>query len=407
MTAVSLNWSLKPGYPASMGRAENNDGSCREVASGRHAGKWRVQFTTQLPTGKKGRLSRLFSTKTEAREFLVALRHGAKVEAHRKTQALTLAMWFEWLAENDWPESLVPMTVKNRQGRFENHTRPHLGDVPLTELDPMTVRAFYSHLRSEGVGLSVLHEIRSDLVRVFNQAVSPYQRVPTTVANPFRLPLPGREPRRAVALTPEAAYRALTARSLTDSQRAMLAVFLLGGLRLGEQMALTKGQLRFDDDLIVVDRAVQIGEGWKQEVGLPKGRKTRCAVMCQLLKSAMEDVSAHLGPEDLLWPAATENKPRMKKLVYATWRTVVKDAGLPEYMSPHDCRLSHVNWIEKLMPDVSKTTLQEHVGHSAKGVTEANYTRPITTSQKVLRDNLDRLFETVKTAQSPKTAQAS
>lgn len=388
-----------------MGRAENNDGSCQEVISGKHAGKWRVQFTTQLPTGKKSRLSRLFSTKTEARSFLIALRHGVKVESHRKAQALTLSNWFQWLVDNDWPESLAPLTVQNRKCRFDKHIKPHLGDIPLTKLDPMTVRAFYVHLRAEGVGNSVIHEIRGDLVRVFNQAVSPYQRVPMTVANPFRLPLPAREPRTAVALTPETAYAALTAPTLTDGQRAMLAVFLLSGMRLGEQMALTKSQLRFDEDLIVIDRAVQVGKGWKQEVGLPKGKKTRCAVMCSLLKAILADATLHLSPDDLVWPAATENKPRMKKLVYATWRTVVKDGGLPQAMSPHDCRLTHINWIEKLMPNVSKTTLQEHVGHSAKGVTEANYTRPITTSQKMLRDNLDCLFEAVKTAQNQKSAQ--
>jgi len=62
-------------------------------------------------------------------------------------------------------------------------------------------------------------------------------------------------------------------------------------------------------------------------------------------------------------------------------------------MSPHDCRLTHINIIEKLMPMVSATTLKEHVGHAASGVTEANYTRPLTTAQAVLRDELDRVFK--------------
>jgi hypothetical protein len=61
-------------------------------------------------------------------------------------------------------------------------------------------------------------------------------------------------------------------------------------------------------------------------------------------------------------------------------------------MSPHDCRLSHINWIEKLCPEVSATTLKEHVGHAADGVTEVNYTRPITPSQALLRESLDRLL---------------
>jgi integrase len=81
----------------------------------------------------------------------------------------------------------------------------------------------------------------------------------------------------------------------------------------------------------------------------------------------------------------------MKKLVYATWRTIVKDAKLPPDMSPHDCRLTHINWIEKLIPEVSRTTLKEHVGHAADGVTETNYTRPLSTAQSGLRDALERV----------------
>ena len=48
------------------------------------------------------------------------------------------------------------------------------------------------------------------------------------------------------------------------------------------------------------------------------------------------------------------------------------------------------------MPKVSVTTLKEHVGHAATGVTEANYTRPIMPSQKILRDELDRVFGSLK-----------
>jgi integrase len=77
--------------------------------------------------------------------------------------------------------------------------------------------------------------------------------------------------------------------------------------------------------------------------------------------------------------------------VYATWRTILKDGGLPAEMTPHDCRLTHINWIEKLMPEVSATTLKEHVGHAGEGVTQVNYTRPITSSQKILRDGIERV----------------
>ncbi len=128
-----------------------------------------------------------------------------------------------------------------------------------------------------------------------------------------------------------------------------------------------------------------------QSVGLPKGDKVRTAVMCDTLKRLLEPVIEGFREDDLIWPQASENKPRMKALFYATWRRIRKEAGLPEDMSPHDCRLTHINWIEKLCAEVSPTTLKEHVGHSADGVTGVNYTRPLTPAQEVLRRAIERL----------------
>ena len=115
------------------------------------------------------------------------------------------------------------------------------------------------------------------------------------------------------------------------------------------------------------------------------------AVISPSLRSLLEPLVEGKADEDYVWSALSVNQARAKKLVYATWRTVVKDAKLPPEMTPHDCRLTHINWIEKLMPDVSPTTLKEHVGHAAEGVTELNYTRPIIASQQILRDNLERV----------------
>lgn len=376
-------------------RADNLDGSCKEVLTGRHKGKWRVQFSFKDEFGRKQRISRLFSTKTDGKNFLGDLRHGARIEAAQSKKELTLSGWFDWLAEHDWPEELDEKTIAIRQGRFNKYVRNVLGGSSLTKIDPLVVRSFYRRLRDDGVGEATVHAIKANLVRVFNQAVTPYGRVPMTHANPFRLVLKSSPPREAIALTPAEAQGALW-HDMTLEQRTMLAVFLLAGLRLSEQMALTREQLLFDQDLIYVDRAVKLKKDGAQYVGLPKGDKKRLAVMCPTLKGLLLELADGMAAEQVLWPSAMENKPRQKKLVYATWRTIVKDAELPTSMSPHDCRLTHINWIEKLLPDVSSTTLKEHVGHAAEGVTEVNYTRPITPAQALLRKGVERLISPPK-----------
>ncbi len=58
--------------------------------------------------------------------------------------------------------------------------------------------------------------------------------------------------------------------------------------------------------------------------------------MCNTLKKLLDPGNEGLNDDDLIWPQATENKPRKKALAYATWRRVRNAAGLPDHMSPHD-----------------------------------------------------------------------
>jgi integrase len=255
------------------------------------------------------------------------------------------------------------------------------------------VRSFYKSLRNNGVGQATIIAIKADMVRTLNQAITPYGRVPMSHANSFRLAVPSAPLREAVAITPEEAVAAIGCKELIPRERAMLATFLLAGVRLSEQMALTRQQLLFDQNLIYVDRAVKLDRKGGQTIGLPKGNKKRLIVMCPSLKTILCEYAGNLSPADLLWSAECGNKPRMKKRTYDTWEAILAKAGLPPEMSPHDCRLSHINWIEKLMPLVSPTTLKEHVGHaSGSSVTEINYTRPLTPAQDILREELHRLL---------------
>ncbi len=373
-------------------RADDRDGSCREVLTGKHAGKWRVQHTLEDEFGRRTRLSRLFATKTEGKDFVKELRRGVRIEEVRRKRELTLGAWFDWLAANDWPDCLAESTIAARKGRFERYVRKEWGGVALERLDPLAIKAFYGRLACDGVGQPTVLELKRDLVRVFNQAIKPYHRVPWHCGNPFSLHVPAPPPREAVALAPEEAALAMRRGELSPRERAMLATFLLSGLRLGEQMALTRGQLLLDKGLIVVDRAVRIDPRRGQTVGLPKGGKKRVAVMCPTLKGILCEAVGDLPPEAFVWSSEDENEPRLKRNVYRTWKAIVGKAGLPPEMSPHDCRLTHVNWIEKLLPEVSPTTLKEHVGHaSGRTVTEINYTRPLTPAQDILRSGLERL----------------
>ncbi len=374
-------------------RADNRDGSCREVLTGKNAGKWRVQHTVEDEFGRKTRISRLFSTKTEGKDFLRELRRSVRIEEVQRKRELTLGAWFEWLAEHDWADTLADTTVAARTSRFRKYVRKEWSGVALERLDPVAIKAFYARLLEDGVGRATVLELKRDLVLVFNQAIKPYHRVPWHCGNPSELHVAAPPHRDAAALAPDEARAAITCGALSPKERAMLATFLLAGVRLSEQMALTRGQLQFDKGLIVVDRAVRMNRSRGQTVGLPKGDKKRLAVMCPTLHAVLCEATGEMPPEAHVWPCDDGDRPRLKRNVYRTWKGILEKTGLPTGMSPHDCRLTHVNWIEKLLPEVSPTTLKEHVGHaSGRTVTEINYTRPLTPAQDILRNGIERLI---------------
>jgi len=80
--------------------ADHGEGSCRQVQTGRLAGKWRVQYVLEDTTGVKKRISRVFPTQREAKDFLRSLKRAEDATAIHLARQTTFGEWFKWLAEN-------------------------------------------------------------------------------------------------------------------------------------------------------------------------------------------------------------------------------------------------------------------------------------------------------------------
>lgn len=395
-----------------MAKAIAGEGSIRKRLSGKLAGKWRTQWSYEDPVSRDLiNIDRTFPTQAEAARFLKELK--AKVHTgQRVTEAstkglLTLNAWFDDLAgtaqnnfQGRWFEDgMKPQTVAVKVSRYNAHVRASdLGQMPLQHLDVDTARSFFRAMKEAGRSKATMKDVQGVLVKVMNDAIDTYEKVPN-LRNPFpKVKLESPDVRDAIALAPKDAMAAI--RKLQDPEdQAFLGLFLLAGLRLSEHMAMTKEQIDFERGVIVVDRSVKFGRTGHQEIGLPKGDKTRLVAMCPtlatLLKRMVNDEMTHV------FPAATLDQPRMKKHVYGTWKRIVKEAGLPEGIEPRDCRLSHNSWLEKFCPRVSISTRLEHMGHSVnrsnsehKGLTVnvRNYTRFLSGAQDILRKELERLI---------------
>ncbi len=396
-----------------MAKAIAGEGSIRKRLSGKLAGKWRVQWAYDDPiTGQLAGVDRTFPAQAEAARFLKDLKArvhtGQKIEEANAKRALILNAWFDDLAgktangyQGRWREDGMKLpTIATKVSRYNAHVRgSDLGLLPLQHLDIDRARAFFREMKEAGRSKATMKDVQGVLVKVLNDAIDTYEKVPN-LRNPFpkvRLETP--EIREAIAVTPQDAMRAI--RKLeTPEDRAFLGLFFLAGLRLGEQMAITSGQIDFEKGVIVIDRAVKLDPTGHQEIGLPKGDKIRVVAMCQTLAKLVKPLQK--DNDSCLFPANCENKPRMKKVVYGRWRRILKESGLPENLELRDCRLSHNTWIEKYCPKVSLSTRLEHMGHSVnrsdsqhKGLTVnlRNYTRFLSAAHDILRKELERLIK--------------
>lgn len=412
-----------------MSKAINGEGSIRQRKSGRMAGKWRVQWGYDDPTsGEFTVVDKTFKTQTEAKEFLRDLKArvhtGQVIEDANQKKALTLNAWFDELAgakeikdkktrkviqekvAGRWEQDgMLAQTISVKVSRYNTHVRNSmLGDMPIKLISADHVRSYYRKLRSAGKSIATINDVKGVLVKAANDAIDTYERLPN-LRNVFSKVKVEPAPRRqAIAITVKQAKKAI-ARQDTARERAMLGLLLLGGVRLSEMMALAKDQIDFKKGIIVIDRAVKFGATGRQTIGLPKGGtkldpRTRLVVMCPSLANLLCELMDE--PGRYLFPAASGDQPRMKKLVYGTWKKMRQKAKyLPAGIAMKDCRLSHNNWIEKLMPTVSTSTRLEHMGHSTrqrnsenKGLTVnlTNYTRFLSEAHDLLRTRLEEVM---------------
>jgi len=396
-----------------MAKAISGEGSIRKRLSGKLAGKWRVQWSYDDPMSNDlTTVDRTFPTQAEAARFLKELKArvhtGQKIEESNTKKALTLNAWFDDLAGTSesgyagrWSEDgMKPQTIAAKVSRYNSNVRhSELGSLPVQFIDVDRARAFFRAMKEAGKSKATMKDVQAVLVKVMNDAIDTYEKFPN-LRNAFsKVKLETPEAREAIVVTPENAMKAIH-KLETPADRAFLGLYFLAGLRLSEQMALTAEQVDFAQGVIVIDRAIKLGPTGRQEIGLPKGDKTRLVALCPTLADLLKPVVA--DSDGYLFSAETADKPKMKKVVYSTWKRILKESGLPDELELRDCRLSHNSWIEKFCPKVSLSTRLEHMGHSVnrnnsehKGLTVnvRTYTRFLSGGLDILRKELERVVK--------------
>jgi integrase len=305
----------------------------------------------------------------------------------------------EWLEE--WSASrrhhLEASSVQSYRVMADTYLLPHLGDVPLDELDVRTIEATYATLLTRGgrsgrplaprtvaYAHAVLHRALVDAVRLgvvdVNSAAA--ATLPRRAAD-------GRAPRRLRVWDAEQVRRFLAV-SADHPLAELWAVALGTGLRRGELLGLRRGDVDLDAARLTVAVAVaQVGH--TVQLKHPKTGRTRTLSLDPATTSHLERrlQANRTAPADAPLFAAADGGHLLPQRVSDTWRGYVRTLDLPP-IRLHDLRHTHATLL--LAAGVPVKVVSERLGHTKIAMTLDVYAHVLPAMDRDAADRFGQLL---------------
>lgn len=235
-------------------------------------------------TGKRMQKCRRFKgTKTEAKRALEAFRREVECGLRLDADKVTFGEYAQqWIDAREASKTLAPATIK-RNKEVLRHLNRHLSEIALTDIDAPAVRSLYAILISEGVGHSSMVKVGIVLKQILRQAVMDG----IMLRNPCDMVEAPKQKKSKVgkALDKDGVLNLMLALDRLEATKYPLAkdaqqkattnmahatairLILATGLRQGELLALSWGDIDFTNQLLSVRRTLDKTTG---ELKAPK-----------------------------------------------------------------------------------------------------------------------------------------
>ncbi|WP_034384730.1 site-specific integrase [Deinococcus sp. YIM 77859] len=348
------------------GRRGWHAGTIEELPSGRF--RWRVRVT--YPDGTRERRGGTVRTRTEAQQAIITAQKEAQAGQRPTSQTLTVGeMVREYMAAK--AASWAPRTLWNNTALFERHLLPHLGHLKAAGVDPRRLRAYWELLstprprhdeqRPVPLGYSGQRQLHVLLSGAYKRAIADglLRENPAQHARPVSPAKTVREAGAPVAgrvkhFTPEDLGRFLAV-ALEDRYALPLAFLALTGMRIGEALGLTWGDVKPYPDAaggyfveVLKTRSefqgrYYTGGGksgarrvplWPEALGIVEDMRRRVSIEAR----ADGYRGAGTAPHAPLF-AAVDGRPMRQDVLRAVMRRTCERAGVP-LLSPHALRHS-------------------------------------------------------------------
>lgn len=326
----------------------------------RRLGSGRVVYDVRLRTPEGRPYKRTFRTKREAELFAASDRtarsRGGWVDP--AAGRIPLADYANrWLHDRT---TLRPRTAELYEGLLRLHVLPALGHMHLNDLTTARIRSWLVDVERARPGSTTPVKAYRLLRVVLNTAVEDG----LIVKNPCVISGAGvdRAPERPIATVPQ--VYAL-ADAVGDRYRAMVLLATFAGLRLGELLALTRDDLRLDQQYVRIERQLHQLKHGELVLGPPKSEASRRDVVIPeaIIDDLIKHLMNHVGPEPDALVFTGEKGGSLRRHVWAkVWDQARRTVGRPD-LHFHDLR--HTGNTMAAAAGASTKELMARMGHSS------------------------------------------
>ncbi len=338
---------------------------------------WEARLTVGRDPGTGKQIQRSFTGKTqkEVREKMQAAAVTVNASTYTEPTKLTLGQWLDiWLA--DYLGSVKPTTASTYNTMIQNHIKPALGAVRLTNLHPHTIQQFVNSLPLAAASVRLTY-------RILHIALEKAVKLDYINKNPTggcELPLLNQKEMHPLA-DEEVAAILKAAQNTPMEQIIIIALFT--GLRESELLGLTWNSVDFDKGTLTIDKQLARRPFWQNNniFSTPKSGKSRIllpasSVMKALRRQQLNQKAMKLRAGNLwnnkhnLVFTNTDGSPIEQTCIGQRFNKIVRSAGITN-VHFHDLR--HTYAVNAIRAGDDIKSIQSNLGHATAAFTLDKY----------------------------------
>lgn len=333
--------------------------------------RWRARYLD--PTGQAK--EKTFARQVDAQRFLTGI-EASKLSGDYVDPSQGRRPFREVAAE--WVEVQVhdPSTQEQVLFQLRNHILPFFADRPIGSIKPSHLQAFIAGLTKK-LAPSTIMGVYQHTSAIFKMAVRDGVIAKTPCVD---IKLPAVDRPQVTPPTVEEVWRIHAA--MPDRYRALILVGAAAGLRQGEALGLTVGNVDFLRREIRVVQQLKLVVGREPFLAPPKTSASHRTIPVPELVT--EALAAHLaaspatlemtgvsGRSELLIFTNAAGGPIRRTGFGEVWRPAVKRAGVAEGVSFHDLRHFYASAL--IRQGLSVRAVQARLGHKSATETLNTY----------------------------------